>query len=451
MNKVRKIRDAVTGVLVYQDEIFVIKRQEYLLAFPGYTAFPGGKVDKEDSDDPLDEALCRGHDPTLVKALSREFKEETNFDLIQALEKGQVLEFCELGIAVTPDFNPYRFKTHFFKVVLDHKPTFKVDEGEVSESGWIAAKSLMEQFYAGEVLAVPPIISLLKGLGKDIHKQVIEDLDFTYDSENEVPWIESIHNIRQLIPLSNTLPPANRTNCFIIGDKGERRVAIDPSPKDEDEYRKLLNTLKKIDPTFIFLTHHHSDHRQFSNTLARELEIPMGMSQYTYEKILQADPHFFKMIKIELFNEGKTLTRWNSEDVLIYEVPGHDEGQLAVAPRSGKWFIVGDLIQGVGTVVIGGEEGDMAKYFHSLNKVISLDPDVIIPSHGIAMGGTHFIRQALSHRLEREKQVLTLAKEGKDIHAMLDIIYPDLHEKLKPYALENIKSHHRKLSDEGFL
>jgi len=51
-----------------------------------------------------------------------------------------------------------------------------------------------------------------------------------------------------------------------------------------------------------------------------------------------------------------------------------DEGQLALMPDNRAWCIVSDLIQGVGTVVIAAPEGNMKKYFESLERVIALDP-----------------------------------------------------------------------------
>ena len=40
--------NAVAAIFTYQQEVFWITRQTYLRAFPGYTAFPGGKVDEGD-------------------------------------------------------------------------------------------------------------------------------------------------------------------------------------------------------------------------------------------------------------------------------------------------------------------------------------------------------------------------------------------------------------------
>ncbi|MEC7540770.1 MAG: hypothetical protein VX759_07300, partial [SAR324 cluster bacterium] len=40
--------EAVSSVFFFQDQIFVVVRQNHLEAFPGYHAFPGGKIDSQD-------------------------------------------------------------------------------------------------------------------------------------------------------------------------------------------------------------------------------------------------------------------------------------------------------------------------------------------------------------------------------------------------------------------
>jgi len=53
------------GVLSFEEEILLVKRQDYLNAFPGYSSFPGGKV--EDGENPED-------------SLIRELNEELGID-----------------------------------------------------------------------------------------------------------------------------------------------------------------------------------------------------------------------------------------------------------------------------------------------------------------------------------------------------------------------------------
>ena len=41
--------NSVSVLFIYKEKIFAVQRQSFLKAFPGYHAFPGGKVDKNES------------------------------------------------------------------------------------------------------------------------------------------------------------------------------------------------------------------------------------------------------------------------------------------------------------------------------------------------------------------------------------------------------------------
>ncbi|MFZ4714083.1 MAG: MBL fold metallo-hydrolase [Bacteriovoracaceae bacterium] len=446
-----KIIDAVSVVFSHGEKIFNIKRQNYLKAFPGYLAFPGGKVDKTDHQqtEVLHDSLVQF--PThLINALIREMKEEIEFEVIPALQNGAITSIQYLGVAITPDFNPVRFATHFFRLNLNEELPLIATSDEAKEFGWATPQKLAQDYNLGNSLVVPPVMKLIQYLVESPQLSTPVDLDFHYDASIEVPMIESIKGLKQLPVLSNTLFPATRTNCFVLGDEGSRMVAVDPSPKNLNEYDKMLFLLKKLKINAIMLTHHHGDHNEFSPKLAHDLSIPLLMSSDTkmrLEKIHGVE--WFMSCSIQLLKEGDVLTQWLGEDLYIYEIPGHDEGHLGIAPKSMKWFIVGDLFQGVGTVVIGGSEGSMTKYFSTLEKVIALAPEAVFPSHGIGLGGTHILEKTLEHRKNREEQVLKMHHEGKNKQEMLALIYFDLEPQLAKYAMANIESHLKKLVEEG--
>ena len=74
------MRESVSALLIYDDEVFLIKRQNHLKAFPGYFSFPGGKVDKEDN---IPSSLSEKYniESRFINALFRELEEELSFDL----------------------------------------------------------------------------------------------------------------------------------------------------------------------------------------------------------------------------------------------------------------------------------------------------------------------------------------------------------------------------------
>ena len=446
-----KIIDAVSIVITCGEEIFAIQRQNFLAAFPGYWAFPGGKVENDDASFLSTHPLAQKLDQRLLGALVREGIEELGIDINVEIQLDRVAAIDYLGVAITPDFNPYRFATYFFKVDFKTKIDFIVDRNEARYSEWMSAQDLLKQYEAGSLLAVPPVIKVIEHLERNPGTKFISDLSFSYDAKEYVPYIESLRGVRQVMPLSNTLPPASRTNSFLIGDENSPRILVDPSPKDDEEYRKFKNTIGLFGVDKILLTHHHPDHYERSHHLALELNIPMLMSEYTYNRILEKNSDFFNLINVSFLQNGDKVTSWLNRDVLIMEVPGHDEGQLALYAHDLSWFIAGDLFQGVGTVVIGGAEGDMTKYFQTLQKIIDLEPKVLFPSHGIGLGGTSILEKTLKHRIQRESQILSLHQEGLLPEDMIPRIYGQVDKNLWPYALENINKHLQKLREDKLI
>lgn len=445
-----RIIDAVSIVITCGDEIFAIQRQPFLKAFPGYWAFPGGKVEAGDESLFIETPMTSGIEPKLFGAAVREGQEELGINLATETKSGNVERIDYLGLAVTPDFNPFRFATHFYRFHLKNKYDFVVDANEAAVAQWMKAKDLLELYANGMILAVPPVIKIIENLGRNPDIKSIADLNFAYDSENHVPFIESVRSVRQLMPLSNTLLPATRTNAFLIGDNGPK-ILLDPSPKDKAEYHKLKNTIKLFGLDKVLLTHHHPDHHESAPDLARDLKVPMMMSRDTHTRLTKKIPDYFHGIDIEFVKEGDVVTQWLGRDVLVHEVPGHDEGQIALAPRDLSWFIAGDLFQGVGTVVIGDDEGDMQKYFNTLEKVIGLNPRVLFPSHGIGLGGVNILVNTLAHRKERESSVLAHHKNGLNEDQILEILYEKVDQRLWPYARKNIRKHLEKLKIEGLI
>lgn len=139
------MRKAASAVFVCGEKIFVIRRQNYLTSFPGYTAFPGGKVDKNDSKINSFHKINGVPDEVLV-ALSREMNEELGIDI-----NTNDMKITHLGNALTPKFNPYRFDTFFFKVELKEEIEFKIDKQEFKEGEWVSPKEILKRYESGQI------------------------------------------------------------------------------------------------------------------------------------------------------------------------------------------------------------------------------------------------------------------------------------------------------------
>lgn len=447
-----KIIDSVAAVFCQGGELFSVRRQSYLDAFPGYDSFPGGKVDRGDGTKPRALSELPDHPLAEVNALVREVEEELQFSLPEGVASGSVTSVSYLATALAPALMPVRFRLHFFRIDLTERPSFVPDTGEFSETTWATPEALLERFAQGDSLMVPPMRWVLQALVQAPGATHLGDLSPIYDEERFVPKLEPLKGIQQLAVPSKTLPPADRTNAFLIGDADAPGLLIDPSPQSHAVLERLIQTLDGTPVSALFLTHHHPDHHQLAPELARHLQVPIHLSADTQARILEKHgADYFAGIPLVLRQEGDVVTRWMGEAVRVYAVPGHDAGQLALAPESLRWFLVGDLIQGVGTVVIQEPEGNMAAYFQTLKRVIALDPAVILPSHGLLMRSTFRLQATLQHRQEREAQILALHQAGHAEQAILQEVYQGLDERLLPLARRNIDSHLKKLQEEGRL
>ena len=91
----------------------------------------------------------------------------------------------------------------------------------------------------------------------------------------------------------------------------------------------------------------------------------------------------------------------------------------------------------------------MVDYLASLTRVINVEPDVVLPSHGIPSGGTELLKRTLQHRLDRENQIRPLFQAGAGTDDILASVYPELDEGLKSLAMQTIHQHIRKLKAEA--
>lgn len=440
------MREAVTAIFVYEHEVFMIRRQNYLRAFPGYYAFPGGKVDEEDGEFEYNHPLLNSYPDRQMRALIREVDEELGLNLEQAVEQGEVLSIDHFGEAITPAFEPIRFSAHYFKVVMKKRPELKPDSAEIAWSGWVDHRDLHRRFAAGEALMVIPTMHTIRALAEDIHAIGSDPFNLEYNVDLELPYLELLHGVGIIPVPSNTLPPAKTTNALLIGDEQAQRFLIDPSPESAEIYLKLRETLTHHRVDALFITHHHHDHHERAPELARELEMPLYCSAKTQALMLERQGEdYLDGVDVRLMEDGDVLTYWLGEPVRCHALPGHDAGMIGLAPDNLSWCFVSDLVQAGATVVIPRREGDMQAYFDSLQRVIDMKPKVLIPSHGMPMGGTLLAEKTLQHRIEREGQIREHYELGLDAEGITKAIYQDVDEKLIPLALQNVRQHMKKL------
>ncbi len=434
---------AVAAIFLYQDRVFTIKRQNSLRVFPGYHSFPGGKVDAEDFLEQTPWEAVSNLEQAHLVALRREVEEEVGVDLIH-LFKQNIASAPELfGVAVSPPFNPYKFATYYYLIRLSQDIRFSCDAHEISSSCWESPSILLQHYADGKILCVPPFIKILTALQDGCYPLSITGFsveqkiyDFSLQVRGDcLPVIPPLAGIEQLFVESPTLPPARFTNAFLIDG-----ILVDPAPKDQREYQRLLTTLNGRKVRAIFITHHHLDHHYQADTLAKVLDVPILMSERCRWRIEQKYRDV-KLWQVEIVTDGEQIGSWLGRPIKVMALGGHDDSQLCLYAADLSWFIAGDLFQYGATVVAGGDEGDMGVYQQSLQRVINLAPQVCFPSHGVGVGGTYWLQYALEHTYQRNKEIKQWWLAGASVEEILQKVYANLPSGLLKYAKKNVLSH----------
>ena len=427
----------------------MVKRQPYLRAFPGYVAFPGGKIDPGDVRPGIVHPMLSAHSDRHLAALHRELWEELGYSLEESLENDAVHEIDLFGTAVTPAFEPVRFNAHYYKIVLAHKPEFRLDQNEIAEGYWQKASRLSDQYRRGRALMVVPMRNTLFALAEDISAKRTDAFNLEVAQES-LPVLELIDGLRTIPVPSNTLPPATTTNALCLGDPGAACILVDPSPRSDAVYLQLLDTLRELGPDAILITHHHPDHHERAMRLAREMNLPVMLTAQTRVNLETGyGQEYTRGVALQAISEGQEITRWKGEAVRVYELPGHDDGMVGLAPDDLAWFFVSDLAQSNGSILIPEKGGDLVAYMRSLQRVIDLEPEVVLPSHGIPSGGTVLLERTLAHREEREAQIRPWYERGAGRRTILEEVYPELDPSLHVLALQTIDQHLKKLRMEN--
>ncbi|HZF11224.1 MAG TPA: MBL fold metallo-hydrolase [Thermoanaerobaculia bacterium] len=494
-------------------EVYWVRRSPELAFMGGWHAFPGGGLAKTDAQVPVagaprglaDAAEAQGFPdalrdsvetlgpdevPGIAVCALRELFEETGLlplapvspspapaDLArerQALlanerKFGEILAdlggipdaaaLVYAGRWLTPPFAPLRFDARFFLLEwpADLPVQPEVWPGELTEGEWVEPGVAWARWHSGEVLAAPPILHLLKVLSEDGPERGLPRLlDPAETNLGPFRRIELRPGILLFPLIVQTLPPAATVNCYLLGH-GEA-VLVDPGAADEVEIARLEQALavaRRRDGqrvTAIWLTHHHRDHVGGVARLAARLNVPVAAHAQTAERLAGQG------IAVDrLLQDGERIVLAGAAGaaalaVRVVHTPGHARGHLCFFDEAGGSLLAGDMVAGLGMIVVDPPEGDMDDYLASLQKMIDLSPRTLFPGHGPAVvDAVAKLREYVDHRLWREERILAAARAGQSAAEMLPTVYDDVPPMAYPLAERQILAHLLRLRRAGRL
>jgi glyoxylase-like metal-dependent hydrolase (beta-lactamase superfamily II)/8-oxo-dGTP pyrophosphatase MutT (NUDIX family) len=385
----------------------------------------------------------------LVAARRRLLAGEADFAPLVA-ELGLTPDASRLVFAgrwLTPPFAPMRFDNRFFLLEWPRAARAQpaVVPGELAGGEWVAPGEAVERWRRGEVLAAPPVLHILRVLAEDGPAAGLPRLIDTSEA-NLGPFrrIEFRPGILAIPLRTATLPPATHTNAYLLGH-GEL-VLVDPGAADLDEQDRLRRALVAAQVgsgrhlAAIWLTHHHPDHVGGVAAVRQAFGLPVLAHRATAERLaargIAVDGELVDGQRVVLDGEPPLAVR-------VVHTPGHARGHLCFLEETGRALVAGDLVAGVGTIVVDPPEGDMDAYLSSLAKALVLAPTVLLPAHGPAIrNGAAKLQEYIDHRLWREKRVLAAWQTGaRTPRDMLPTVYDDVAPEAWPLAERQILAH----------
>ena len=425
------LRSAAAVILVRsrpsdaQLEVFWVRRAEQMAFQGGFYAFPGGQLDPDE-----DVSVCA----------ARELSEEIGVRVDPAA-------LLDVGRWVTPAFSPRRFDTRFFLAECPAGEEPRVNTTEHDFGEWILPKDAIAKWMEGRILAASPILHALRCLAEGLHDIQRRMTSISLANGGTITEIEMRPGI-VLVPLRTpTLPPATHTNCYVVG--GDEAVVIDPASPYEEEQALLDRILERRNVREIWLTHLHRDHVGGANHLKQKRGLKIAAHAITAQDLSGA----VHVDRVFAGDERLHLSGKPGWDLRILHTPGHARGHVCIFEERNGSLITGDLMAGIGTVVIDPPEGHMATYFDSLKRMLELPVTALFPAHGPVMANAKAkIQEYLAHRMQRENKILTAWQRGnRELSGIVREVYTDVPPAMHALAERSVMAHLDKLREEHRL
>ena len=460
-------RDGEGGI-----EVLLGLRSETMVAFPGYWAFPGGGLSRVDTAAVEELEGFEGPEAKAIACILREMSEELGLApsehglVALPLEARQEIvadksRYLPLALAeafpydtrslrvlshrITPPFGPIQFDNAFMHLhagLAKDVPEIDLEpQTEFTEILWATPNEILQKWAMHEMKVAPPVVTLLMEIERTLERKGRDMLEAARDISERLPGRRSIlfaHGVEVVPVQTATLPPADHTNCYLVGDPEGDFILVDPASHLREGMEDMAKAVERHKGTLIAMmfTHSHGDHVGDIGLLREAFDVPIWGSEYTARTVECQ----------RILTEGEMLELGNQTwQVLI--TPGHHPGHICLLGDAG--LIAGDMVAGIGTILIPPHTGDMNIYMEQLERLKKLTPHLLFPSHGpvIALPTMKFDHY-LSHRKARHDAVYAAVKSGiqllPDIAKAAYADTPDAHPGLAvDQTLSHLMSHQR--------
>jgi len=195
----------------------------------------------------------------------------------------------------------------------------------------------------------------------------------------------------------------------------------------------------------VLVTHAHPDHA------AGAVLIAAAHPAAAFAKLPWPAQDCLYPVEWRALEDGE-LVGFGDEALTVLHTPGHSPDHVVFWHEPTRTALTGDLVvRGSSLMINWSQGGDLSQYLASLERLLALDPAVLLPAHGPSIDAPRALLLGyLEHRRLRERQVLEALDAGHaTVQAIGESIYHGLVTALMPAALENVRAHLEKLKTDG--
>jgi glyoxylase-like metal-dependent hydrolase (beta-lactamase superfamily II) len=254
--------------------------------------------------------------------------------------------------------------------------------------------------------------------------------DESVEAQSELELLRAYDILRVRAPNPGPLTLSG-TNTWVVG----RRPAwvVDPGPALHAHIERLLAAIDARGGLGgVVLTHDHPDHSEAAGALLEERPAPLAGGRGEVDVTLAENLRFGPFQAVS--------------------TPGHTRDHFALV-ADGACF-TGDAVLGDGSVFISPYPGAMSGYLLALERLRSReDLEVLCPGHGRPVWDAHAkLDEYIGHRVERENRLIAALGEGRrTVAELLDEVWPEVPQPLRPLATATLAAHLDKLEEEQAL
>lgn len=208
------------------------------------------------------------------------------------------------------------------------------------------------------------------------------------------------------------------TNTWVLrGPGSDDVVVVDPGP-DDDGHIAAVAEAGRI--ALVLISHRHGDHTDAIDKLVARTGAP----------VRSAGSGFLRGMSREL-TDGEVLDVAGLR-ITVWATPGHTADSLSFVLDDA--VLTADTVLGRGTTVIDNEDGSLADYLVSLQRLRGLGRRVVLPGHGPEQVSIEAVAQEyLAHREQRLEQIRSALRtlgEDATTRQVVEHVYVDVDQDL---------------------